>query len=285
MMSLFALMLLLPSSTVLASEGYGGGGGSGGGGGGGGGGAGGGGGNNQPCYTPLIPPATGFSVSINGGAATTNAREVNLSFNGGSDATRLAVSNSPAFEASSLDTYVGSKSWTLSEGEGTKMVFARFYNSCGLTTQVVSAKIEYKKVATDSEGRVLGVSTTLIDELIARLRFGQRTADVVKLQDELKRLGFLAKTFPSTGYFGTTTLAAVNRYKASLKNVVKPSTDASIDTLIAQLRFGMRSDAVRLLQDKLKALGFFPRYIRSTGYFGPITQEAIRKYLAAHATK
>lgn len=213
MMSLFALMLLLPGSTVLASEGYGGGGGSGGGGGGGG--AGGGGGNNQPCYTPLIPPATGFSVSINGGAATTNAREVNLSFNGGSDATRLAVSNSPAFEASSLDTYVGSKSWTLSEGEGTKMVFARFYNSCGLTTQVVSAKIEYKKVATDSDGRVLGVSTTLVDELIARLRYRQRSADVVKLQNELKRLGFFPKKTRSTGFYGVITRASVQRYLAA----------------------------------------------------------------------
>ena len=200
----------MPGLSAQASEGYGGGGGSGGGGGGS---YGNGGGNNQPCYTPLNPPATGFSVSINGGVSSTNVREVTLSLNGGSDATRLAISNSPSFEATSLDAYVNSRSWTLSEGQGTKMVFARFYNSCGLTSPVVSAKIEYTVASTEQGGgRVLGVSTTLVDELIARLRYRQRSADVVKLQNELKRLGFFPRNVRSTGFYGRITREAVRKY-------------------------------------------------------------------------
>jgi len=47
------------------------------------------------------------------------------------------------------------------------------------------------------------------------------------------------------------------------------------------LRQGDASDAVRELQERLRAEGFFT-YPSSTGYFGPITFAAVQAYQAAH---
>jgi len=44
------------------------------------------------------------------------------------------------------------------------------------------------------------------------------------------------------------------------------------------MRLGERSDDVARLQDKLKWLGFFPKHIDSTGYYGTITQQAVVKF-------
>ena len=47
------------------------------------------------------------------------------------------------------------------------------------------------------------------------------------------------------------------------------------------LRQGMSSDAVKQLQERLRAEGFFT-YTTSTGYFGPITLEAVKAYQTKH---
>ncbi len=52
-------------------------------------------------------------------------------------------------------------------------------------------------------------------------------------------------------------------------------------TFTTNLRQGMRGDAVKELQEALRAEGFFT-YPTSTGYFGPITATALRAYQAAH---
>ena len=47
------------------------------------------------------------------------------------------------------------------------------------------------------------------------------------------------------------------------------------------LRSGMSGDAVKSLQERLRAEGFFT-YPVSTGYFGPITKTALAAYQKAH---
>lgn len=49
----------------------------------------------------------------------------------------------------------------------------------------------------------------------------------------------------------------------------------------SNLRKGMSSDAVKQLQERLRAEGFFT-YATSTGYFGPITFAAVQAYQTAH---
>lgn len=44
------------------------------------------------------------------------------------------------------------------------------------------------------------------------------------------------------------------------------------------LSFGMRGSEVVRLQDRLKQLGFFPKTVTSTGYFGTVTRDAVSKF-------
>jgi len=72
----------------------------------------------------------------------------------------------------------------------------------------------------------------------------------------------------------------------SAKQIIVSSTFASaLFTLPAiseasELKLGMNSPEVKELQDLLKAKGFFT-YRTSTGYFGPITEKAVREFQAA----
>jgi hypothetical protein len=56
---------------------------------------------------------------------------------------------------------------------------------------------------------------------------------------------------------------------------------ALLDELIAKTKYGQTSNTVKQLQTELRNAGFFPRYVRSTGWYGPITRAAVAKYLAS----
>jgi hypothetical protein len=60
---------------------------------------------------------------------------------------------------------------------------------------------------------------------------------------------------------------------------VKPK--AKFDTFNVWMEFGQRNDEVRRLQDFLKAKGFFPSNVESTGFYGNITALAVYNYQIA----
>lgn len=244
------------------------------GGGGGGGGAGG-----------LGSPRADLSLNlvINSGAEKTNTTNVVLTINGGTGATGMAISNTPDFANTTVIPYATSLPWTLESGVGEKTVYVKFFRAnSNNASPVLSDSITLDA----APQQVLGEKITDLDTLIAELRFGMRGPKVVELQDALKRTGFMTPAFPSTGYFGPVTQLAVKKYLASLTTPVTPvpvtpPTTPTGDIVIGDLHFGMRGPAVVALQDALKAAGFFPVGIRSTGYFGPITRAAVEKYLAS----
>lgn len=53
------------------------------------------------------------------------------------------------------------------------------------------------------------------------------------------------------------------------------------DELISRLRLGKRGAEVEELQSELKRLGFYPRDWRATGFYGPVTALAVKKYSAS----
>ena len=57
---------------------------------------------------------------------------------------------------------------------------------------------------------------------------------------------------------------------------VKPR--AKFDAFTTWMEFGQTNDEVRRLQDFLKAKGFFPSNVSSTGYYGPVTALAVYNY-------
>lgn len=116
---------------------------------------------------------------------------------------------------------------------------------------------------------------------------------VRQLQLKLQALGFYQ--YSITGYFGSITRAAVISFQIS-KNIspvgaVGPLTRAALNAgssvtlatpyLFTQdLSFGMRSEAVRQLQLRLKSLGYFQNSI-ATGYFGSYTNAAVVSFQSA----
>ena len=64
-------------------------------------------------------------------------------------------------------------------------------------------------------GQILGVKINIIDELIAKTKFGERSTNVSTLQSELQKLGFYPSLWRVTGYYGPVTKISVEKYQAS----------------------------------------------------------------------
>jgi peptidoglycan hydrolase-like protein with peptidoglycan-binding domain len=111
---------------------------------------------------------------------------------------------------------------------------------------------------------------------------------VVTLQDNLATLGYFR--FASTGYFGSATEDAVIRFQRdvgiSADGRVGPATSEAINqrigagaptvrppSTVTTLREGDSGDRVLALQNRLRSRGYFSGL--ATGYFGPVTREAV----------
>ncbi len=88
------------------------------------------------------PPPAKCSVSIKSGNAFTNSRSVILNLSASdspsSGVSQMMISNSSSFKDSSWEEYAASKSWTLSSGEGEKIVYVKFKDGAGNMSEVFS---------------------------------------------------------------------------------------------------------------------------------------------------
>ncbi len=118
-------------------------------------------------------------------------------------------------------------------------------------------------------------------------QIGDYNDEVKQLQSCLKKENLFA--WPSiTGYFGNVTLDGLNiiRQKLNIKqNTTSSNNNSKIETdntsctniLSQNYSLGMQNSRVGELQKCLRDLGFF-NHPHITGYFGPITQDALTKY-------
>lgn len=135
----------------------------------------------------------------------------------------------------------------------------------------------------------------------AILRYGTRSDEVLKLQQNLTKLGLYTGTI--SGHYGSITEAAVMNFQrknglsadgiAGAKTLAKieekvngtssssssgssssssSSGNAAANSSNGLLKYGVRSDAVRTLQQNLKTLGYYDGSV--TGNFGRLTKEA-----------
>jgi N-acetyl-anhydromuramyl-L-alanine amidase AmpD len=122
----------------------------------------------------------------------------------------------------------------------------------------------------------------------AGIAFGDVGESVYQLQRDLVALGFLAggdlagaalQSFqtangvPSTGYYGSMSAAALTTALVA----GAPAASAAVPQV--DLSLGDESDAVAQLQSALQQRGYMDRI---TGYFGPITQDAVRRFQIDH---
>lgn len=114
---------------------------------------------------------------------------------------------------------------------------------------------------------------------------------VSQLQEDLASLGYYSGT--NTGYFGPVTEDAVIRFQRDVgitaDGRVGPATNEAIAQQIGPgapavrppassgvLRVGDSGDEVLALQNALRLFGYFSG--PATGYFGPVTEDAVRNF-------
>ncbi len=136
------------------------------------------------------------------------------------------------------------------------------------------------------------------------LKQGDRGSAVTQLQQQLADKGYF--NGPVTGYYGSITRGAVLQFQraqgltpdgiagpnttAALtgtprgdRQATPPSTPSQGSTGSGLLKLGQRSEAVKALQLELQAQGYFNG--PTTGYYGPITQDAVRRFQQAKGLK
>ncbi|MFA6486187.1 MAG: S8 family serine peptidase [Candidatus Magasanikbacteria bacterium] len=247
----------------------------------------------------VVPTGVVLRAEIATGATRNTLNQVQLSLYGGPNAVRMAISNTADFAGASQETYSTSKLWTLSAGTTAKTVYVKFIDASGYFSNVLTINIPAVTtvVATTTlitvptvtiapAQQVLGEKITKLDTLIATLKLNQKSAKVIELQNELKKLGYFPKTFKPTNFYGKMTADAVKKYLASkvaptpVKQVLGTQV-TSLDTLIATLKPGQSSAKVKDMQAKLKALGYFNKNFATTNFYGTLTTAAVKRYQAS----
>ena len=101
--------------------------------------------------TPPVPTYGGggytLSISINNGAEKTNTEKISLKLFGGPDAATMMLGETENFKDAKKVKYATTADFSLSGGNGKKMVYVKFYNSSGLGLGVVADSIILEKAA------------------------------------------------------------------------------------------------------------------------------------------
>jgi hypothetical protein len=161
-------------------------------------GGGGGGGGGAVYYGAFIGP---YTVQINGGNGQTFSRNVGLKVDCGGNAKSMAISNYADLSGAQIVDYKQTYPWTITEGVGTKTVYARCYGYEGQSSPIVSDSIELvsgtanytaEEIANivNNGGQVLGVKirpdNTLVrtpDEKVFLISNGGKKTRIVSLFD------------------------------------------------------------------------------------------------------
>jgi len=137
-------------------------------------------------------------------------------------------------------------------------------------------------------------STGPIPSPLLNIPLYTRSVSVTLLQNDLISLGYLGKGL-ATGYFGTLTQSAVNRYlggEAMVTPAVSvPTVSTTLPSFTRTLSLGMSGADVKNLQIFLNTYGFTvsPSGNGSKGhettYFGPATKSALIRFQDVYATE
>jgi len=140
-------------------------------------------------FQPPTSPIGGFRILINEGEEYTDSRTVTLNLTGGPDTARMAISNYPDFREAVQEPYTPTKIWTLSEGEGERTVYAKFYTQWGRASKIVSDSIiliEEKPIeeitVEEIRAEILEIQQKLIEILIQLIQLIQEQIDQLQAQ-------------------------------------------------------------------------------------------------------
>ncbi len=124
------------------------------------------------------------TVSINGGAATTTSRNVNLNLTaadgGGSGVTSVRISNTTDFSTSTPIPYAATVPWTLTAGDGTKIVYVKFVDAAGNISVGFNDSIKLDAAPTGTV--VINNGASLTTSAAVTLRFPNTSSDVTHVR-------------------------------------------------------------------------------------------------------
>lgn len=254
-----------------------------------------------------------FKVIINNGEETTDNRTAVLKLFAGDNVKRMTISNAIDFSSAEQEDYAPTKTWTLTEGEGVKTVYIKFFTEFGQPSETVSSSIvlktiqpfspetkssensqsspiEAQPIATSPAINASDQSSALNPPVITlNLRLGMKHIQVIILQEKLKQLNLFPKEVNLGSLFDLITFKAVKDYQESQgifpNGIFGPRTRKALNgeefitnkdyEFVQDLKFGDKNEEVRQLQTRLRDRNFYPYNYPSTGYFGPITQNAV----------
>ena len=188
-----------------------------------------------------------------------------------------------------LGYFEGSTTYTY--GEITEAAVKAFQKRNGLTADGIAGKKTQDKLYSSSAKKA-AASSTANDSDDDTLRKGMTSSDVKKLQERLKELGYFNHSV--TGYYGDVTADAVKAFqkrngltadgvagKSTLQKLNSSSAKKAEDDKVeantnTELREGDSGTQVKLLQERLKELGYFNTYC--TGTYGDITKDAVTAF-------
>lgn len=145
--------------------------------------AGGGGGLPAAAYSKPVAPNGGFSFLINNGDRYTASTEVMLELTGGPDTKRMAISNFADFKGAVQEDYMTQKEWTLSQGNGPKTVYVKFFNQYGQPSQVISYNIVLNSTATQNNNKVIPLP---VQEKAPNKATGASTGNILEQIEDLE---------------------------------------------------------------------------------------------------
>ena len=121
------------------------------------------------------------------------------------------------------------------------------------------------------------IPTIKIEEVHDILRkdfyLGQTSSEIRLLQQFLRQEGYYMNR-EITGMFGVITREALQNYRSDNGIITSLPTKACLNLINQKWQIGMQSNSVKQLQQCLREMGVF-NFPSNTGYFGPVTQEAL----------
>lgn len=233
--------------------------------------------------TPITRPTLGVeSVTVSGGN-TVISRNISLILNV-TGATMMAISERSDYLGASWESYITPKSFTLSDGYGSKILYIKFRSSSGgeTTTSIVINYVAPTTAVTTVTTEVPTTQTTVADT--AGFTFTFRIGLTEKQKQSIMNLVNSGRLFSQTDARNYAWAVGINDWQQFVgKNPKTTFAEGKVTSRYVFTKYlgvGSVGNDVKALQQILKELGYFT-YPYATSYYGSMTKEAVVKYQKA----